>query len=131
MEKCWRNQCLHSYDHINSYHPFLLLKVSSLVLGHIPDGSVGKETACKAGDTGSIPGSGRCPEYGNGNLLQYSCWGNPMDRGAWWVTVHSVTKGHVTEHTHRKLVLKGKLHLLSFKKLFWNTTTPICLQQPS
>jgi len=91
----------------------------------------GKESACSvedAGDWGSIPGSGRCPGGGNGNLLQYSCWGNPMDRGAWWVTVHRVTKGHMTEHTHRKPVLKGKLNLLSLIKLFWNTTTPIRLQ---
>ena len=56
-----------------------------------PDGSAGKESACNAGDTGdvgSIPGSGRSPEEGNGNLLQYSCLGNPMDRGAWRATVH-------------------------------------------
>ena len=38
-------------------------------------------------DTGSIPGSGRLPGEGNGNQLQYSCLGNPMDRGAWWSTV--------------------------------------------
>ena len=44
-------------------------------------------------DTGSIPGSGRFPGGGNGNLLQYSCLDNPMDRGAWWATVHGVAKG--------------------------------------
>ena len=43
-------------------------------------------------DTGSIPGSGRCPEGGHGNPLQYSCLENPMDRGAWWATVHGVTE---------------------------------------
>ena len=43
-------------------------------------------------DTGSIPGSGRPPGGENGNPLQYSCLGNPMDRGAWWATVHGVTK---------------------------------------
>ena len=43
-----------------------------------------------AGDSGSIPGSGRSPGEGKGNLLQYSCLGNPMDRGAWWDTVHGV-----------------------------------------
>ena len=60
-----------------------------------PDGSAGKESACNAGDTGdvgSIPGSGRSPEEGNGNLLQYSCLENPMDRGAWWATVQRVAK---------------------------------------
>ena len=45
-----------------------------------------------AGDMGSIPGSGRSPGEGNGNPLQDSCLENPMDRGAWWVTVHGVTK---------------------------------------
>ena len=45
--------------------------------------SVGKESACDAGDLGSIPGSGRSPGEGNGNPLQYSYLENPMDRGAW------------------------------------------------
>ena len=53
---------------------------------------VGKESACRAEDLGSIPGSGRSPEEGNGNPLQYSCLENPMDGGAWWATVHGVTK---------------------------------------
>ena len=39
-----------------------------------------------------IPGSGRFPRGGNGNPLQYSCLGNPMDRGTWWATVHGITK---------------------------------------
>ena len=43
-------------------------------------------------DAGLIPGSGRSPGGGNGNPLQYSCLENPMDRGAWWATVHGVTK---------------------------------------
>ena len=45
-----------------------------------------------AGDAGSIPGSGRSPGGGNGNPLQYSCLENPMDRAAWWATVHVVEK---------------------------------------
>ena len=52
----------------------------------------GKESACDAGDLGSIPGSGKSPGEGNGNLLQHFCLGNPMDRGAWWAAVHGVTK---------------------------------------
>ena len=44
------------------------------------------------GDMSSISGSGRSPGEGNGNSLQYSYLGNPMDRGAWWATVHGVTK---------------------------------------
>ena len=57
-----------------------------------PCSSVGKESACNAGDPGLIPGSGRSPGEGNGNPLQYSCLENPMDRGAWQATVHGVTK---------------------------------------
>ena len=48
--------------------------------------------SANAGDTGSIPGWGRCPGEGNGNPLQYSCLGNPMDKGAWWATVRGVTE---------------------------------------
>ena len=51
-----------------------------------------KVSASNAGDLGSIPGSGRSPGEGNGNPLQYSCLVNPMDGGAWWATVHGVTK---------------------------------------
>ena len=54
-----------------------------------------KESDHNAGDTGdlgSIPGSERSPEGGHGNPLQYSCLENPMDRGAWWATVHRVIK---------------------------------------
>ena len=57
-----------------------------------PGGSVGKESACDAGDPGSIPGSGKSPGEGNDNPLQYSNLGNPMDRGAWQATVHGVAK---------------------------------------
>ena len=55
-------------------------------------GSVGKESACNAGDAGSIPGWGRCPGGGHGNPLQYPCLENPTDRGAWRAAVHRVTK---------------------------------------
>ena len=51
-----------------------------------------KESTCNARDAGSVYGLGRCPEEGNGNSLQYSCLGNPMDRGASWATVPGVTK---------------------------------------
>ena len=52
----------------------------------------GKEATCQTGDMGSIPGLRRSPGEGNGNLLQYSCMGNPMDRGVWWARVYGVTK---------------------------------------
>ena len=52
------------------------------------------------GDLGSIPGLGRFRGGVNGNPLQYSCWDNPMDRGAWWATVHEVAReSGMTEHT--------------------------------
>ena len=51
-----------------------------------------KNVPANAGDMGLIPGSGRSPGEGNGNPLQYSCLENLMDRGAWWATVHEVTK---------------------------------------
>ena len=57
-----------------------------------PGGSVVKNPPANAGDLGSIPGSRRSPGGGNGNPLQYSCPGNPVDRGAWWATVHGVAK---------------------------------------
>ena len=64
---------------------------TSLFLG-FPGGSDGKESACNAGDLGSIPGLGRSPGIGHGNPLQYSCLESSMDRGAWWATVHWITK---------------------------------------
>ena len=57
-----------------------------------PCSSVGKESACSAGDPGLIPGLGRYPGEGNGNPLQYPCLENLMDRGAWWAAVHGVAK---------------------------------------
>ena len=54
-----------------------------------------KNPLANAGDAryaGSIPGSGRSPGEGSGSLLQYSCLENPMDRGAWWATVHETAK---------------------------------------
>ena len=61
-------------------------------LENFPGGSDGKESACNVGDPGLNPGWGRSSGEGNGNPLQYSCLENPMDRGAWQVTVHGVSK---------------------------------------
>ena len=60
-----------------------------------PGGSVLNDLPAKAGDAGSIPGLGRYPARGHGNPLQYFCLGNPMDRGAWWATVHGVAKSQI------------------------------------
>ena len=57
-----------------------------------PYSSVSKESACSVGDLRSNPSLGRSPGEGNGNPFQYSCLKNFMDRGAWWATVHGVTK---------------------------------------
>ena len=55
-------------------------------------GSMVENLPANAGDVGSFPGLGRSLRGGNGNLLQYSCLGNPTDRGAWWAIVHGVAK---------------------------------------
>ena len=80
---------------------------------YFPGGSDGKESACNAGDPGSIPGLGRSPGEGNGYPLQYSCLENSVDRGAWWATVHGVAKiGHDgTTNTHT--LLRLSLHIPS------------------
>ena len=67
-----------------------------------PGGSDGKESTCPAGDAGdpgSIPGSGRSPGEGNGNSLQYSCLGNPMDRGAWGLQSVGSDRTELMHHT--------------------------------
>ena len=81
-----------------------------------PDGSDGKASACNAGDLGSIPGLGRSPGEGNGNPLQYSCLENPMDGGAWWATVHRVTKSRIwlSDFTHSLCILE---HLYYFNRM--------------
>ena len=67
------------------------------ILKHIgsPGGSDGKEPACNAADLGLIPGSGRSPGEVNDNLLQCSGLKNYKNRGAWWATVHRVSKSQI------------------------------------
>ena len=65
-----------------------------------PGGSHGKASVYNVGNLGLIPGSGRSPGEGNGNLLQDSCLENPMDRGAWWALVHGVPKSHTQQLNH-------------------------------
>ena len=97
----------------------------------LPCGSVGKESACRTGDPGSTPGSGRSLGEGNGNPLQYSCLGNPTDRGACWARVHGVARvrhylatkppprwvglwGLITktQHNHWKVVGGGEVYFV-------------------
>ena len=70
----------------------LYLLIIFIYLLSFPGGLDGKESACNAGGSGLILGSGRSPGEGNGNPLQYSCLENFMDGGAWWATVHGVAK---------------------------------------
>ena len=62
-----------------------------------PGGAVVKNLLANAGDTGLTPGWGRSPGEENGHPLQYSCLGNPMDRGAWHATIHGVAKEDTTD----------------------------------
>ena len=73
---------------VNEYFYILVLHVTDLE----KCSSVGKESPCSAGDPGLIPGLGRSPGEGNGNLLQYPCLASLMDRGAWWAAVRGVAK---------------------------------------
>ena len=105
-----------------------------------PGGSNSKESACSAGDPGSIPGSGRSPGEENGNPLQYSCLEKPMDRGAWrptWCHTESDMTNTFTnsrtqwciyslQHIQQKCLERANIRLLSFvilcsEKLYsWN-----------
>ena len=84
---------------------------------YLSDGSVGKESACKAGDTGdsgSIHGLGISSGEGNGNLPQYSCLGSYVDRGPCWATVHGVTESDTTKQWQQYNLLtshKGNINL--------------------
>ena len=86
---------------INTWNLSFLLR-----LCRSPGGLVGKKATCNAGnagDTGSIPESRRFPGGGHGNPLQCSCLENPMDRGAWRVTVHEIAGLDMTEVTEHAL----------------------------
>ena len=87
--------------------------------------SDGTESACNAGDLGSVPGSGRSPGGGNGNPLQYPYLENPTDRGAWWATVHGVTELDMTKCTHTAIVCvyKSQTPNLSFPQVLFHPLT--------
>ena len=102
----------HICTHVHKYQRFIHTYVSIYMYTHththiyecvcvyivymgFPSGSVVKNPPANTGDTGLIPGQGRSSGEGNGNPLQYSCLGNPMDRGAWCAAVYGVTRvGH-------------------------------------
>ena len=93
--------CWYFLDCLHKSVVYLLIFTSSASLCTIwlalwmfggSSGSVVKNPLANAGDTGSTSGLGGFPGEGTGNPLQYSCLGNPLDRGAWWAIVHEVTK---------------------------------------
>ena len=91
-----------------------------------PGGSEVKVSACNVGDLGSIPGLGRSTGEGNGNPLQHSCLENPMDRGAWWATVHGVTESRtqLSNFTYLLMTKLMSVHLKTeeIQKFFKNIT---------
>ena len=108
----------------------------------LPRWRSGKESACQCREASSIPELGRSPGVGNGNPLQYSCLGNPMDRGAWRATVHWVTKGrmrlsgtHVYPQEERLQIIKSMQYILenvkiqkhAKKRIAFNLWVPILL----
>ena len=104
----------------------------------LPQWLNGKESACNAGDTGSIPGSGRSPGGGYSNSLQYSCQEHPVDRGAWQVT--ESTTAEATEHTDKSVILyndsgfnlvtvRSHLFLFHRRKMYWKIHALAVLSQ--
>ena len=91
---CFKYQlllCVYTHTHTHTHTPTCV---------GFPGGSVVKEPPANAGDTGLIPKFGGSPGVGNGNPLQYSCLGNPVDRRAWWTTVHGVAKFSSVQFNH-------------------------------
>ena len=84
----------------------------------------GKESTCNAGDPGSIPGSGRSPGGGHGNPLQYCCWENPMDRGAWRAIIHRVVKSHISKNPSLPGWQHGRVSHCKPSGLATNRSTP-------
>ena len=85
-----------------------------------PSGSVVKNLPANAGDMGSIPGLGSSPEEGNGNLLQYSWLGNPMNRRTWPATIHGIPKSRIwlSDWTTTTIFLFGQKISISFQMNF-------------
>ena len=129
---CPGRLCRIKYRWLNCKRSYKVAYYLSLLLG-FPGSSDSKEPACNVEDPGLIPGSGRPPGEGNGNPLQYSCLENPMDRGAWWATVHGVAKSwaQLSDNTHTSLLLNASyprgdlnclmkdVHFISFSPYYW------------
>ena len=84
-----------------------------------PGGSDSKESACSAGGLGLIPGSGRSPGEGNGNPLQYSCLGNPVDWAVWWATVCGIKKSQTQLSNCTFTLTQSMKHALLFARIWF------------
>ena len=102
-----------------------------LLVLDFPGGSDGKASAYNEGDPGSISGSGRSPGEGNGNLLQYYCLENPMDRRAWWATVHGVAKSwtRLSDFTFTFFGFSDFAHLEVVKIWYYVFSQKLCSTQ--
>ena len=100
---------------------------NSLAIVGFSGSSAGKECTWNVGDLGSIPGLGRSPGEGNVYILQYSCLENFIDRGAWWATVHGVTKSQIQMRNKHFLVLKGKPYIRPLLTLLTFYMSPFCI----
>ena len=78
-----------------------------------------KNLSADEGDVGSVPESGRSPGERNGNPFQYSCLGNPMNRGAWQARVHGVTESDMTECICVPIVTSNGLNVIGIQYVFW------------
>jgi len=88
----------------------------------------GKESACNAGDPGSVPGSGRSPGDGNGYPLQYSCLDNPMDRETWKAIIHGVAE--IQTQLSTTTGEKNKLRCKNVKRILLQTKAAEIGRQP-
>ena len=93
LQSMWSQTVGHDWSNL-SHYTYICVYVWCVYIYRwgFPGSSAGKESSCTAGDPRSIPGLGRSPGERLGYSLQYPCLKNPMDRGAWWTTVHGVTK---------------------------------------
>ena len=92
LKNPWLEKVHSVMERINTKQTIKVFEATVMLELGFPCSSNGKESACEAGDQGSIPGLGCSSGERNGNPLQCSCLENPRDRGDWWATIHGVAK---------------------------------------